>query len=283
MSSAPTPQQVAWLDPIRRHPLVAFFALAFGLAWAILVPMTLASHGLVPFPAGNEALPLLIFMGYGPTIAAVLVSAAVSGRAGISALLKRLLIWRVGWRWWAAALFLNGAIILGALGLYGLTGHAVPPLPALGPALLLDVVVTFLIVGLINGEEVGWRGFALPRLQERHDPLEASLLLGVVWTAWHLPYFFWIGHPLASTPFPAFVLFTLAGSVVLTWLTRGAGGSALPAMLLQAVTAAGQALVLFGAGDTRPFELSAGLSAVIAVLLVLTGRLRPTDASAEHV
>ncbi len=65
MSSTPSARQTSWLAVVRRHPLVAFFA----LSWAILVPMTLASHGLVPFPGGDEALPLLIFMGYGPTIA----------------------------------------------------------------------------------------------------------------------------------------------------------------------------------------------------------------------
>ena len=117
MSSAPTTQQPPWLAAVHRHPLVVFFALAFGLSWAVLVPMTLASHGLVPFPDGPAAIPLLMFMGYGPTVAAVLVSGALGGRADIGALLKRLLIGRIGWRWWAAALFLNGVIVLSALGL----------------------------------------------------------------------------------------------------------------------------------------------------------------------
>src|SRR5919202_1473649 len=154
MSSAPMTSEAPQPTAVRRHPLIAFFALAFGLSWAVLVPMTLASHGLVAFPSGNDALPLLIFMGYGPTIAAILVSGAIGGRAEIAVLLKRLLIWRVGWRWWAATLFLNAAIILGALGLSALLGTRVPSSPTLGPALLLDIVVTFLVAGLINGEEI---------------------------------------------------------------------------------------------------------------------------------
>src|SRR5919202_2417694 len=126
-----------WLGSIRRHPLIAFFLLAFGLTWAIMVPQVLGSYGLIPFP---ELIPLLIVMGYGPTIAAILVSGAIGGRAEIAVLLTRLLIWRVGWRWWAITLFLNAAIVLGALGLYALLGNPLPSVPSLGPGLVLDIV-----------------------------------------------------------------------------------------------------------------------------------------------
>jgi hypothetical protein len=78
-------------------------------------------------------------MGYGPTIAALLVSGAAGGWTEIRELLKRLLIWRVGWGWWAVTLFLNGAIILGALGLYAVLGNELPPFPPLGPGLVLKL------------------------------------------------------------------------------------------------------------------------------------------------
>jgi hypothetical protein len=93
--------------------------------------------------------PLLIVMGYGPTFAAVLVTGALGGRPAVKALLGRLLVRRVGWLWWAIALFLN-AVVLGALGLYAPLGNPLPSMPAPGPALLLDVAVTFLVSGLIK-------------------------------------------------------------------------------------------------------------------------------------
>jgi hypothetical protein len=136
---------------VRNHPLIAFFLLAFGVAWAILIPNVLASYGLITIPA---PVGFLLVMGHGPTIAAVVVSGALA----IRALLARLLIWRVGWAWWAITLFLNGAIILGALGLYGLLGNEVPDFPTLGPGLLVEVVLTCVLVALINREEIGWRG-----------------------------------------------------------------------------------------------------------------------------
>jgi membrane protease YdiL (CAAX protease family) len=291
MSSAPTPQQMAWLDPIRRHPLVAFFALAFGLAWAILVPMTLASHGLVPFPGGNEALPLLIFMGYGPTIAAILVSAAVGGRAGVNALLKRLLIWRVGWRWWAAAIFLNGAIILGALSLYGLTGHAVPPLPAVGPALLLDIVVTFLLVGLINGEEIGWRGFALPRLQERYGVPATVGVLGVMTALFHLPIFFTNGASAAGgqvgMAFLPFLVGLVLAAFLYVWLYRHTRGSLLIATAFHASANTWTQILPFPSSSESFMWLMTGAQLVAVTIVLVVGgtgwlahRLAPSAAAA---
>ena len=87
--------------------------LAFGFSWALMVPLSLASWGLLVFPA---SLPVLVLMGYGRTFAALVVTGAVGGWAAIRALLGRLLIWRVGWRWYAAALLLNAGIVLGGTG-----------------------------------------------------------------------------------------------------------------------------------------------------------------------
>src|SRR4030095_5436611 len=114
-----------------------------------------------------SAAPLLILMGYGPTAAALLVTGVLGGWVAGRALLKRLLIWRVGWPWYLVAVFLNAAVILAALGLYTALGGPPQPWPALGPGLLLNVLLTLLVVSLVNGEEIGWRGFAWPRLQAR--------------------------------------------------------------------------------------------------------------------
>ena len=234
-SRSPAARRTPWFAFVRRHPLVAFFVLAFGLTWAIMVPLVLASYGLVPFP---EALPLLVAMGYGPTFAALLVTGALGGRPAVRGLLGRLLIWRVGWGWWAVALFLSAGVVLGALGLYALLGHPVPPFPAPAPGLLRDVVLTFLVVGLINGEEVGWRGFALPRLLARYGVGGSVAVLGTLQALFHLPIFFNNGASAAGgqngTPFPAFLASVLLLTFLFAWLYQHTRGSLLIATVFHA-------------------------------------------------
>lgn len=220
---------------LRRHPLAVFFGLAFALPWSVMIPMALASRGLID---GAPPIPLLLLAGYGPTIAALVTAALVGGGTAVRSLLGRLLIWRVGLRWWAIVLLLPGAISLGALGLYALAGGVLPALPALSPALAVSFVAQLLVRGLINGEEIGWRGFALPRLQARYGALTASLIVGVAWALFHLPIFFIVGPTAAGSQsemsFLPFLLSTLSLSVVFTWVANHTRGSILMAWLLHA-------------------------------------------------
>ena len=269
----------------RNHPLIAFFALAFALAWAILIPSVLASYGLMNLPGPTL---LLLVMGYGPTIAAVLVSGALGGWAEIRALLTRLLIWRVGWGWWAVTLFLNGGIILASLGLYGLLGNAVPPFPPLGPGLLLEILVMFVLVALINGEEIGWRGFALPRLQARYGVPATVIVLGVMETVFHLPIFFNNGPSEAGgqngTPFLAFLASSVLAVFLFVWLYDHTRGSLLIATLFHASMNAWSNILPFPATSASFFWLLALAQLVtVAVVLVVGGtrwmQVRPALAS----
>jgi uncharacterized protein len=258
---------------IRRHPLVSFFVLAFGLTWAIMVPQVLGSHGLVPFP---EFLPLLIVMGYGPTFAALIVTGVLGGRAAIKGLLGRLRIWRVGWRWWAVTLFLNALAVLGALGLYALLGNDVPPFPTLGPALLLDILVTLLIMGLINGEEIGWRGFATPRLLERYGVPGTVVVLGVLHTLFHLPIFFNNGASSAGgqngTPFLAFMATVVLAVVLFTWLYMHTRGSILIATAFHASMNAWTTILPFpSTAPTFVWLMAAVQLVMVGIILVLSG------------
>jgi membrane protease YdiL (CAAX protease family) len=217
------------------HPLLAYFALAFALAWAIMVPLTLASRGIIAFP---ESIPLLLFMSYGPTLAALIVTGVIAGWAGIRALLSRLLIWRVGVQWYLVAIFLNAGIILAAYGLFILTGGTAQPLPVLGPAFAVNTLLTFVVVGLVNGEEIGWRGFALPRLQSRWSALVSSLILGSIAAVFHLPIFFNQGDSSAGgqagMPFGGFWISSVAAAILLTWLYNNTRGSILLAIVFHA-------------------------------------------------
>jgi membrane protease YdiL (CAAX protease family) len=258
---------------VRNHPLIAFFVLAFAIAWAILIPNVLASYGLISIPA---PVAFLLVMGYGPTIAAVVVSGVLGGRTEIGRLLKRLLVWRVGWTWWAITLFLNGAIILGALGLYALLGNEVPAFPELGPGLLVEVLLTFLLVALINGEEIGWRGFALPRLQARYGVLATVAVLGVLETLFHLPIFFNNGPSDAGgqngTPFGAFLVSSVLAVFLFVWLYDHTRGSLLIATFFHASMNAWSNILPFPATSASFFWLLALAQAVaVAGVLVVSG------------
>ena len=180
---------------IRRHQLIIFFVLVFVLTWPFLIVDALGSHGVFPFRLG---IPLLILTGYMPTLAAVIVTGLTKGKAGIRALFGKLLISRVGFVWYLFAILGFGGLCVVAVLLYNLFGES-PSLPILSKdlppyssliVLILNILGLYVITGIINGEELAWRGFALPRLQAKYTALTSSLILGVIWTSFHLPLFF---------------------------------------------------------------------------------------------
>jgi membrane protease YdiL (CAAX protease family) len=260
---------------IQRHPLTSFFLLAFGIAWAILIPSVLSSYGLISLPLGGL---LLLVMGYGPTIAAVIVSGALGGKSEIKSLLERLLIWRVGWDWWAITLLLNGGIILLALGLYAVTGNDVPPFPKLEPVLLLEIPLVFVLSALFNGEEVGWRGFALPRLQARFSLPVTVVVLGTLEAVFHLPIFFNNGASAAGgqngTPFGAFLLSSVLAVYLFTWVYNNTQGSLLIATMFHASMNAWSNILPFPSTSPSFFWVLALAQLLVVVgVLILTGQL----------
>jgi membrane protease YdiL (CAAX protease family) len=177
---------------VRRHPLGAYFLLAFTLSWGYWVPAALAGGEASHFPG------LL-----GPMLAALLVTGIVQGRAGLRDLLARMARWRVPPRWYAAAL---APIVVGLVTLGGpwAAGASLPSLDQLSfmpglPALGWLAVLALALVVNGYGEETGWRGFAWPRLRQRHTLAGAALLLAVPWALWHLPTF-WLDTGLGGFP-----------------------------------------------------------------------------------
>jgi uncharacterized protein len=262
----------AW---VRQHPLLSYCVLAFACSWAIMVPLTLASWGLLAFPA---SLPVFVLMGYGPTFAALIVTGALGGRAAIRSLLGRLLIWRVGWRWYAAALLLNAGIVLGADGLFVLTGGVLPAWPQLGPGLVLDVVVTFVLVTVVNGEEIGWRGFAWPRMAARWGLPAAVLALGTIEAVFHLPIFFNNGASEAGgqngTPVVAFVASSVLATLLLGWVFNTTRGSLLMAYLFHGSMNAWSNVLPFPSTSATFFWCLAAVQFGVCAIVVVVWRWR---------
>jgi uncharacterized protein len=141
---------------------------------------------------------------FGPAFAAIIVVVVTQGKTGLKDLLSRLVRWRVGARWYAIALGLPTVLALTTAGVQLLLGGSAAI--QFGGLSVLNIVLFVFVVG----EELGWRGYALPRLLATKSALVASLILGVLWGAWHLPTFFVPGAPQYGLPFSAFVILTVA-------------------------------------------------------------------------
>jgi membrane protease YdiL (CAAX protease family) len=207
-----------------------FFALALGITWTLQLPAVLAKHGVIAGPA-ERFLPLMGLGALGPMLAAIILSAREGGRAEVRALFRPLARYDVKARWYAVALLLPGSLLVLALATYTLvTGRSAGPwlYPPIEPERIAAMVMFPL------GEEIGWRGYAQPRLLERRGALATSGIIGVFWGLWHVMMFdvsgVSPGAMLESLPM------FLAGSVLFSWLWARTGGSLLLAVLLHVGT-----------------------------------------------
>jgi uncharacterized protein len=217
--------------------------MAYAFSWIVWSPWVLGEDGagLLPIDISRTASGYLNAAAIlaGPTLAAFIMTAITEGRAGIGRLLRRIVLWRVGLRWYLVALV--GIPVVMALGTLILPG-GLASLRSLGPGYLLTYLSIFPLVVVLGGplfEEIGWRGFALPRLQPLHGPLLGTLILGLLWALWHLPEFMvpsW-AESSGGTGFVAivrFVAIAVAFAVVTTWVFNNTKGSVFVAILVHA-------------------------------------------------
>lgn len=264
----------AWLQ---NHSLIAYFLLAFGISWLLELPVTFSQSGigLLPYHLPSFLTSLSPGIPLGPTGAAFLLTALLEGKPGVIRLLKRYIQWRVSLKWYL--LILVGCPLLMTL---SVSLFSTPHLQNL-PTFLGSYLMHLLLALMINWEEGGWRGFALPRLQKQVGPLLGTLILGILWGTWHLPLLFIAAqNPLGPAitfsllVFGLFLLQTTAKSVSYTWLMNNTGGSLLIATLFHAAASInGHDLNhLFGTVNVMVPLLAAtvGFGGVALLLIALT-------------
>lgn len=256
---------------IGQHPVVAFFVLSYVLAWLVW------GLGAAFWPGGaNELLPSWLG-GFGPAIAAILVAAITAGKDGLEDLLSRLFVWRVKITWYLVAMFLPLLMVLAAAGLTTVFGIPTPT-ESPDPARVIDVLPELVLVSLAAipvgavvtaGEEIGWRGYALPKLQEKHNALVASLIVGIFWGLWHIPWVFLVYQPQESYTVVDVLLYGLgfdAAAVMYTWIANHTRGSVLLACLFHStydLTA-----ILVAAIAPYSFRIHMGMLVITALVIV---------------
>jgi uncharacterized protein len=263
--SAPGP-----LGLIRRHPIAALLVLTFALTWLLEIPRVLDARGELPF-----AFPFwgVILMGWMPGLAAIIVALATGGRAAVKSLFARVLIWRVGWPWYVLVIGGTAAIWISAVVVNPLFGGTGLQVPEFSLDLLIGLVINFVLLFLVNSEELVWRGSLLPRLQARWSALGASVFIGLFEGLFHLPLFFQPDSDQAAAGLPVFVIGSIAGAIVFSWLFNNALGSLLLVQLFHIF--ANTWITLFAAAPadnvTSQWLFNGMLLVMAAVVVVVCG------------
>jgi membrane protease YdiL (CAAX protease family) len=237
-----------------------FFVLTYALSWLVWVPLDLSRFGIVlpEIPSGTSALVRLLGVLM-PAVAAMILSARAGGRSELGAMLSRLRIWRVGVRWWVAAVVVQPLILVGSGVLANLlAGEAAVPLVPFDSLGTFAVTAVFLLIAVL-GEEIGWHGVALPSLQQRTSVLRAALVLGVLWAVWHLP--FWLLLDSYAQYGPGYIglnlLLIVPFSIYISWFFNNARFSILLPVAFH---------LAFNVINTAPFSVTMDLGA-FAILI----------------
>ena len=260
---------------LKRNSLVAYFVLAYGITWILSI---MATKGLLPLQLPTAIRTFgSILLHYGPALAAIIVAGIVGGSAGVRELLSRFREWRVGVHWYLFILLYPTIARLIAVGLNVLLGGTAPAffrargIPQGNPIILFIPVFVGILLQAGIAEEIGWRGFALPRLQAHYSAFTSSLILGVLWALWHF-------HPqnwpdLAPIAF-WYILSVLSLTVIFTWVYNNTRGSLLVAVLFHTASNTSDWIVpivpfITGASDVRASVLLQVFNLIVAVAIIV--------------
>lgn len=271
-------------NSMRQHPLISFFFMAYAFSWIILIPYILSQWKVLPDTKYFEIF-FILNPFVGPALSAYIMARITEGKDGLSNIRKRFRRFKIGWIWYVFTLL--GIPLVMLLGISILPG-GLASFQGFPSGFPVKYIIYFVIVffgGGPLGEELGWRGFALPRMQARYGSLRATLLLGVLWTFWHLPHFLTKaqrGGPGSNLSIlyinlPVFLLLVMSIAVIITWVFNHTKGSLFAAMLIHtSINTFTLILALFSAPIVMNTDLSVtiGLGILaIAILIFTRGKL----------
>lgn len=221
---------------MRSTSIIAFFLFTFAVSWTLWIAAAVFFDGVTAAGQIPPGIRALIFLPgtFAPLLMAVALTARKEGHAGVLALLRRMFQWRVGLRWYVFALLYMAAIKLTAALVHRVATGSWPRFGDTALYVMLAATIFSTVFGGQSGEEIGWRGYALPRLTTRLGLAGASVLLGAIWAVWHLPLFFIPRTDLTGQSFPFFLLAVTPLSTAIAWLYWRTNGSLLLTMLMHA-------------------------------------------------
>jgi uncharacterized protein len=260
--------------------LPTFFALTYLVSWTCFIAWgaVAGADASMTSPRAVLATPLLLLGVFAPSLVALGLTARERGPAGTRALIGRAFAWPKRARWSVFALGYMAAVKLSAAGLHRLITGGWPPF---GQALIVMAAATAVSTPVQGGEEIGWRGYALPRLANAFGLPLASLGLGAIWACWHLPFFFIQRADTFGQSFPVYLASVTAISVAMAWLYWRTNGSLLAVMMLHAAvnntkdivpSAASAAASPWAVHASLMAWLSAGLLWIAAVYFLIQMR-----------
>jgi CAAX protease family protein len=265
--------QTGLVQLLRRYPLVSYFVMAYAISWFYVIVFEI--FWPVPDTIVTDV-PLL----FGPVGAGFVMTAVVAGRVGVRQLLRRLVLWRVSPAWYLFAFVAVPALyVLGLAFVPGAFSSVSLPLSTL---LLLPA---FFVVLLVTGgpllEEPGWRGFALPRLQQRWGPLAGTVILGVLWAGWHTPQYFTpvfaaTNGGLTLSGVAVFLIAAVSFSLIITWAFNHTRASVLIAILIHQCINFTQGLtttILPGAKNNEVGPVVVFAAVALIIVIATRGRL----------
>ena len=276
------------LSPLRKldWPLILFFVIAYLIGWGIVPILTgiAKQSGIADWITLSQMAEALEFGGadlvipgwivylmtrlqdFAFSIAGLILIIVLQGRDGLRELWHRLIQWRVGWRWWLAALLPFGlyglaTAVSGSLNSFTFTSATIGKILFSAEA---GFLVYFFLRGAM-GEELGLRGFALPRLQSNMSPFRASVIIGILWAGWHIPVL--LNRDVVSIV--AFLLLAFMLSFIFTWLFNGSGGSLIPVMIFHAAQNTEEIFeIVFPGLVGKDWELVSSLGVLLIGLIV---------------
>jgi len=218
--------------------LAFFFLLAFGITWIAVVLLGIFDPKM-PASLTDAAILFFVFIGlpgaFGPTAAAFIITAITEGKLGVKALWIRFWNRNLSIKWFLVVLLFYDAFRLVANILARIIDGQTYPIVDLANPLWM-IIPTFLQAFILSGlgEEFGWRGYALPRFQAKWSALTSSIIIGLIWASWHIPFFFIHNQPLYQRNFWEWVPLILLSSIIYTWIFNNTKGSVLAAALFHA-------------------------------------------------